>query len=385
MAKLEIVNASRTFAGNLNAAVDSLTLSIADGELIVLVGPSGCGKSTTLRMIAGLEPTDGGKIFIGSQDVTNFAPRDRDIAMIFQSYALYPHLTVEKNIAFSLKMSKVPKDKRKVLVEEVAKMLELTDYLDRKPAKLSGGQRQRVAMGRAIIRNPSVFLMDEPLSNLDAKLRNEVRAQIVALQKRLGVTTIYVTHDQVEAMTMGDRVVVMKDGVLQQVATPTELYELPVNTFVAGFIGTPPMNLIESNLEYCKDADGGSLNIPFLGRSWSIDHQVCKQLSSSKIVIGVRPEEIRLIKSGGSKAVVQFIENLGYDSLLHCRLIPSESHNDRPISSNDQNVIVRCPSDPTIARGSSVNLEVLRGIKAHLFDRNSGNRVGNMEATQFEK
>ena len=385
MAKLEIVNASRTFAGNLNAAVDSLTLSIADGELIVLVGPSGCGKSTTLRMIAGLEPTDGGKIFIGSRDVTNFAPRDRDIAMIFQSYALYPHLTVEKNIAFSLKMSKVPKDKRKALVEEVAKMLELTDYLDRKPAKLSGGQRQRVAMGRAIIRNPSVFLMDEPLSNLDAKLRNEVRAQIVALQKRLGVTTIYVTHDQVEAMTMGDRVVVMKDGVLQQVATPTELYKLPVNTFVAGFIGTPPMNLIESNLEYCKNADSGSLNLMFLGRSWSIDHQVYEQLSSSKIVMGIRPEEIKLIKSGGSKAVVQFIENLGYDSLLHCRMISNESHNDRPISSNDQNVIVRCPSDPTIARGSSINLEVLRGIKVHLFDGNSGNRVGDMEATQSEK
>lgn len=385
MAKLEIVNASRTFAGNLNAAVDRLTLSIADGELIVLVGPSGCGKSTTLRMIAGLEPTDGGKIFIGSQDVTNFAPRDRDVAMIFQSYALYPHLTVEKNIAFSLKMSKVPKDKRKALVEEVAKMLELTDYLDRKPAKLSGGQRQRVAMGRAIIRNPSVFLMDEPLSNLDAKLRNEVRAQIVALQRRLGVTTIYVTHDQVEAMTMGDRVVVMKDGVLQQVATPTELYELPVNTFVAGFIGTPPMNLIESNLEYCKDSDGGSLNLLFLGRNWSIDHQVCKQLSSSKIVMGIRPEEIKLIKSGGSKAVVQFIENLGYDSLLHCQMIPNESHNDRPISSNDQNVIVRRPSDPTIARGSSINLEVLRGIKVHLFDGNSGNRVGNIEATESEK
>ena len=211
----------------------------------MLVGPSGCGKSTTLRMLAGLEPIDDGAVLIGERDVTMVPPKDRDIAMVFQSYALYPHMTVAENIGFHLKITKVPKAEREQRVREAARILDLDDYLDRKPAKLSGGQRQRVAMGRAIVRQPQVFLMDEPLSNLDAKLRVQTRTQIAALQRRLGVTTVYVTHDQVEAMTMGDRVAVLLDGVLQQCATPRELFTRPVNVFVAGFIGSPAMNLLD--------------------------------------------------------------------------------------------------------------------------------------------
>ncbi|MEY4390908.1 MAG: sn-glycerol-3-phosphate transporter ATP-binding protein UgpC, partial [Actinomycetota bacterium] len=245
MASVSFKGATRLYPGGKVPAVDQMNLEIADGEFLVLVGPSGCGKSTTLRMLAGLEEVNEGDIFIGDRNVTDVPPKDRDIAMVFQNYALYPHMTVAENMGFALKIAGVPKEERAQRVLEAARLLDLEPYLARKPKALSGGQRQRVAMGRAIVRKPQVFLMDEPLSNLDAKLRVQTRTQIASLQRRLGVTTVYVTHDQVEAMTMGDRVAVLKDGVLQQVDTPRNLYEKPKNVFVAGFIGSPAMNLLQ--------------------------------------------------------------------------------------------------------------------------------------------
>ena len=243
MAKVTFEKVNITYPNAAAPTVKDLDLEIADGEFLVLVGPSGCGKSTTLRSLAGLEPTSSGRILIDDKDVTGLEPGDRDIAMVFQNYALYPHLTVAENMGFALKLAKMPKNEIKKKIEEAADILGLSEYLDRKPKDLSGGQRQRVAMGRAIVRNPKVFLMDEPLSNLDAKLRVQTRSELASLQQRLGTTTVYVTHDQVEAMTMGDRVAVLKDGVLQQVASPRELYDAPVNEFVAGFIGSPAMNI----------------------------------------------------------------------------------------------------------------------------------------------
>ena len=242
MATVTFEKASRIYPGSTTPAVKNLTLEVKDGEFLVLVGPSGCGKSTVLRMLAGLEEVDSGRILIGGKDVTDVAPKDRDVAMVFQSYALYPHMSVAENMGFALKIAGIAKEERERRVLEAAKLLDLEEFLDRKPKALSGGQRQRVAMGRAIVREPQVFLMDEPLSNLDAKLRVATRTQIAALQRRLGITTVYVTHDQVEAMTMGDRVAVLKDGVLQQVDTPQNLYDNPANAFVADFIGVAPLN-----------------------------------------------------------------------------------------------------------------------------------------------
>ena len=242
MATVTFEKASRIYPGSTTPAVNNLTLEVKDGEFLVLVGPSGCGKSTVLRMLAGLEEVDSGRILIGGIDVADVAPKDRDVAMVFQSYALYPHMSVAENMGFALKIAGIAKEERERRVLEAAKLLDLEEFLDRKPKALSGGQRQRVAMGRAIVREPQVFLMDEPLSNLDAKLRVATRTQIAALQRRLGITTVYVTHDQVEAMTMGDRVAVLKDGVLQQVDTPQNLYDNPANAFVADFIGVAPLN-----------------------------------------------------------------------------------------------------------------------------------------------
>src|SRR5580704_7377383 len=248
MASVTFDKATRVYPGSTRPAVDAIDIKVEDGEFLVLVGPSGCGKSTTLRMLAGLEEINSGNVFIGDRNVTDVPPKDRDIAMVFQNYALYPHMTVAENMGFALKIAGVNKDERATRVLEAAKLLDLEPYLGRKPKALSGGQRQRVAMGRAIVRSPQVFLMDEPLSNLDAKLRVQTRTQIAALQRRLGTTTVYVTHDQVEAMTMGDRVAVLNGGVLQQVGTPRELYERPTNVFVAEFIGSPAMILVEVQL-----------------------------------------------------------------------------------------------------------------------------------------
>src|SRR3954449_7629511 len=248
MATVTFDNATRQYPGNPVPSVDKLNIDIEDGEFLVLVGPSGCGKSTSLRMLAGLEEVNGGRILIGDRDVTHLSPKDRDVAMVFQNYALYPHMTVADNMGFALKIAGVSKDEIGKRVKEAAKILDLEPYLERKPKALSGGQRQRVAMGRAIVRSPAAFLMDEPLSNLDAKLRVQMRAEIASVQQDLGTTTIYVTHDQVEAMTMGDRVAVMRKGELQQVASPQELYDHPVNLFVGGFIGSPAMNLVQARI-----------------------------------------------------------------------------------------------------------------------------------------
>src|SRR6187401_1379917 len=257
MAEVHFRQATRVYPGNDEPAVDALDLDIADGEFMVLVGPSGSGKTTALRMLAGLEEVDAGAIYIGERDVTFLPPKDRDVAMVFQNYALYPYLTVAANIGFPLRIAKVKKRDREARVKEVAKLLGLTEYLDRKPAQLSGGQRQRVAMGRAIVRNPKAFLMDEPLSNLDTKLRVQMRTEVARIQSRLGTTTVYVTHDQTEAMTLGDRVAVMRKGELQQVGSPQELYDHPVNLFVAGFIGSPSMNFLP------VEVNGGTAKLPF--------------------------------------------------------------------------------------------------------------------------
>ena len=309
MASVTYEHAERMYPGGDKPAVDDLNLEIEDGEFLVLVGPSGCGKSTSLRMLAGLEEVTSGKIMIGDRDVTHLPPKERDIAMVFQNYALYPHMSVAETMAFSLKMAKVPKDERMERVKEAAKLLDLTEYLERKPKALSGGQRQRVAMGRAIVRQPQVFCMDEPLSNLDAKLRVSTRTQIAALQQRLGVTTVYVTHDQVEAMTMGDRVAVLKDGILQQVDTPLNLYDKPANLFVAGFIGSPAMNLLKAH-----NVDGhaklGDIEVP-------IDRDAAGQ-AHGDITIGVRPESWRIVGEGeGIPVKVSVVEELGADGFVY--------------------------------------------------------------------
>jgi multiple sugar transport system ATP-binding protein len=309
MATVTFENASRVYPGGERPAVDSLNLEIGDGEFLVLVGPSGCGKSTCLRMLAGLEPVDRGKIRIGERDVSDVAPSDRDIAMVFQTYALYPHMTVAENMGFALKIAGRPKEEIRKRVEDAAEILDLTAYLDRKPKALSGGQRQRVAMGRAIVRSPQVFCMDEPLSNLDAKLRVATRAQIASLQRRLAVTTVYVTHDQVEAMTMGDRVAVLKDGILQQVDKPRAMYDSPANMFVAGFIGSPAMNLLSIPVGSDGKAHLGDFELP-LPRGI--------KLSGNTVTVGMRPENLTLVEKGkGIPVIVELVEELGSDAFLH--------------------------------------------------------------------
>jgi multiple sugar transport system ATP-binding protein len=316
MATVIFDHASRHYAGTAKPAVDDLSLEIADGEFLVLVGPSGCGKSTSLRMLAGLEQVSHGRILIGENDVTDTEPKERDIAMVFQNYALYPHMSVAENMGFALKMAKVAKSEIEARVRAAATLLDLEQYLDRKPKSLSGGQRQRVAMGRAIVRQPQVFLMDEPLSNLDAKLRVQTRTQIAALQRRLGTTTVYVTHDQVEAMTMGDRVAVLNDGRLQQCATPRDLYRDPVNLFVAGFMGSPAMNLLTLPVQAGGVVLGG--------------HQVALPRSvadggGSTVVIGIRPEHFDLSSSGQGIAMeVDVVEELGSDAYVYGRMLAGD-------------------------------------------------------------
>ena len=301
-------------------AVQQFNLDIADKEFIVLVGPSGCGKSTTLRMIAGLDTITEGELYIDGKLMNDVPPKDRDIAMVFQNYALYPHMSVYDNMAFALKLRKVPKDEIDRKVREAAEILDITDYLGRKPKALSGGQRQRVAIGRAIVREPQVFLMDEPLSNLDAKLRNQMRSEILKLRQRIDTTFVYVTHDQTEAMTLGDRIVIMRDGFIQQIGTPHEVYNHPRNLFSAGFIGTPQMNFFKTRLEIDQD---GVYYVPLYGVRFELNEEQQKQLKDKEtpaqnITLGIRPEHVSLCKEGGVEAVVDVSEMMGSSVHLHC-------------------------------------------------------------------
>jgi multiple sugar transport system ATP-binding protein len=360
MATVTFDKATRLFPGAERPAVDALDIEIGDGEFLVLVGPSGCGKSTSLRMLAGLEDVNGGSIRIGDRDVTNLAPKDRDIAMVFQNYALYPHMTVGENMGFALKIAGEPKEKIRERVAEAAKILDLEQYVDRKPKALSGGQRQRVAMGRAIVRSPQVFLMDEPLSNLDAKLRVQTRSQIAALQRRLGVTTVYVTHDQVEAMTMGDRVCVLKDGILQQVDTPRNMYDNPVNVFVAGFIGSPAMNLLK------VDATGGTLHIG--GAEVPIPRETAEVADKAgrKITVGVRPEDMDIVADGqGLKTVVNLVEELGADAYVY---------GTADVDGKPYDIIARVDGRKPPEKGQSVNFAPKQG-HIHLFSTETGERL----------
>jgi len=369
MAGVRYVGASRVYAKGTRPAVDALDLDIKDGEFMVLVGPSGSGKTTALRMLAGLEPLDGGRIEIGGRDISDVQPKDRDIAMVFQNYALYPSKTVAENMGFALKMRHVPKVERDKRVREAARILDLDDaLLERKPKALSGGQRQRVAMGRAIVREPSVFLMDEPLSNLDAKLRVQTRSQIAELQRRLGITTVYVTHDQVEAMTMGHRVAVLSNGKLLQCASPRELYDNPVNQFVAGFIGSPAMNLLTAPLT----DDGVRLAGTVIPLTAAVRTAAARD-KLTELVVGIRPEHLHLVaaagvsvagsSAGGSSAggggasqrelagEILLVEELGADALMHVRLTGEDG-------SDDGTVVARTEGRRSPALGQRVLFRV---------------------------
>jgi multiple sugar transport system ATP-binding protein len=338
MASVTFEQATRRYPGTARPAVDHLDLNVSDGEFVVLVGPSGCGKTTSLRMIAGLETVDSGRIRIGARDVTEDDPKARDVAMVFQNYALYPHMTVAQNMGFALKVAGVTKSEIRDRISDAARLLDLERYLDRKPKDLSGGQRQRVAMGRAIVRRPQVFLMDEPLSNLDAKLRVQTRNQIAGLQRRLGTTTVYVTHDQVEAMTMGDRVAVLRDGVLQQCAAPRELYRSPVNMFVAEFIGSPAMNLF---------------TLPVVDHAVSLGDwpiQLPREITDAagEIVVGVRPEHLE-IGDRGIEMQIDVVEELGADAYLYGRV-------SRSTSTLGETIVARADAHDPPLRGSRVRL-----------------------------
>jgi multiple sugar transport system ATP-binding protein len=359
MAEVQYVGASRIYPGNPVPAVNELDLDVADGEFMVLVGPSGSGKSTALRMLAGLEDVDRGEIRISGKDVSNKPPKDRDIAMVFQNYALYPHMTVGENMGFALKLKGVNKTERDAQVLQAAKLLDLERFLDRKPKALSGGQRQRVAMGRAIVRSPAVFLMDEPLSNLDAKLRVETRANIAALQARLGTTTIYVTHDQVEAMTMGHRVAVLKDGLLQQADTPRNLYDRPGNAFVAGFIGSPAMNLKTAPV-VDGEAKLGGLSVPLRSAAAS---------GLSSVTLGIRPEAFQVATDGqeGLQLRVDIAEELGADAYIY---------GTSALESGDEQFVVRVDGKHVPRMGDTITLTVPPGNE-HAFHPETGERLGD--------
>ncbi|RHA40968.1 ABC transporter ATP-binding protein [Cellulomonas rhizosphaerae] len=372
MATVTFDNATRVYPGTERPAVDALNLHVEDGEFLVLVGPSGCGKSTSLRMLAGLEDVNAGRILIGDRDVTDVQPKDRDIAMVFQNYALYPHMSVADNMGFALKIAGTPKADIRQRVEEAAKILDLTQYLDRKPKALSGGQRQRVAMGRAIVREPQVFLMDEPLSNLDAKLRVQTRTQIASLQRRLGVTTVYVTHDQTEALTMGDRIAVLKDGLLQQVGTPREMYDTPQNVFVAGFIGSPAMN-IGTFPVLDGHASLGRARVP-------VAREVIGEFTEedrNHITIGFRPEALDVVPAGTPNAIpviVNIVEELGSDAFVYGQLT-NEFGAAATVHSGagDSQVIVRVDPRQVPAKGETIGV-VIRNGEQHLFHAGSGER-----------
>jgi multiple sugar transport system ATP-binding protein len=354
MATVTFDKASRIYPGSVKPAVDQLDLEVGDGEFLVLVGPSGCGKSTSLRMLAGLEDVNAGRILIGARNVTQMPPKDRDIAMVFQSYALYPHMTVAENMGFALKIAGTSKDEIKSRVMDAAKILDLVDFLDRKPKALSGGQRQRVAMGRAIVRKPQVFLMDEPLSNLDAKLRVSTRTQIASLQRRLGVTTVYVTHDQTEALTMGDRVCVLKDGLLQQVGTPRKLYDHPENVFVAGFIGSPAMNLLEMTV-----TDGG---VQVGDLVTPVDRSVLSG-AGGKVTVGIRPEDLEIAEHGLA-VEIDVVEELGADAYIYGHTLGGEQHD----------IIARTDGRRPPEKGATVHFAP-KPDHVHLFDTSTGLRL----------
>ncbi len=370
MASVTLKNVYKVYSGNVTAVSD-FNLEIADKEFVILVGPSGCGKSTTLRMIAGLEEITKGELYIGDTLSNDIAPKDRDIAMVFQNYALYPHMTVFDNMAFGLKLRKVPKDEIKRRVEEAAKILDISHLLDRKPKALSGGQRQRVALGRAIVRNPKVFLLDEPLSNLDAKLRAQMRTEISKLHQRLGTTFIYVTHDQTEAMTMGDRIVVMKDGFVQQVDTPQNLYDLPVNEFVAGFMGSPQMNFLDGTIE----KDGEDYRFKFGQYAVKIPasknkDDVLKDYVGKSVVFGIRPENVHdepefLAKAteGLVEADVEVTELMGAETYLY-------------LSCEGNSVTARVDPTSTAKTGDRIKI-ALEMDKIHLFDKETEKTILN--------
>ena len=374
MATVTFDKATRIYPGSDKPAVDQLDLEIQDGEFLVLVGPSGCGKSTSLRMLAGLEDVNSGRIFIGDKDVTDVQPKNRDIAMVFQNYALYPHMTVRENMGFALKIAGTPKDEINKRVEEAARILDLEPYLDRKPKALSGGQRQRVAMGRAIVRKPQVFLMDEPLSNLDAKLRVQTRTQIASLQRELGVTTVYVTHDQTEALTMGDRIAVLAGGLLQQVGTPQEMYERPANEFVAGFIGSPAMNLgkfkVEGNV-----AKLGTAEVPL--SQATLDAMVPED--EGKITIGFRPEGLEVVSAETENTIpieVEFVEELGSDAYIYGHLAGADSGHGLGSGSEGkgEQLIVRVPPRTAPKPGGVIHTLIKEG-QQHNFSASTGERL----------
>ncbi|WP_019126501.1 ABC transporter ATP-binding protein [Actinomyces sp. ph3] len=374
MATVTFDKATRIYPGSDKPAVDQLDLEIQDGEFLVLVGPSGCGKSTSLRMLAGLEDVNSGRIFIGDKDVTDVQPKNRDIAMVFQNYALYPHMTVRENMGFALKIAGTPKAEIAQRVEEAARILDLEPYLDRKPKALSGGQRQRVAMGRAIVRKPQVFLMDEPLSNLDAKLRVQTRTQIASLQRELGVTTVYVTHDQTEALTMGDRIAVLNNGLLQQVGTPQEMYEHPANEFVAGFIGSPAMNLgkfkVEGNV-----AKLGTAEVPL--SQATLDAMVPED--EGMITIGFRPEGLEVVSEDTENTIpieVEFVEELGSDAYIYGHLAGADSGHGLG-SGNEgkgEQLIVRVPPRTAPKPGGVIHTRIKAG-QQHNFSASTGDRL----------
>ncbi|WP_037573817.1 ABC transporter ATP-binding protein [Phaeacidiphilus oryzae] len=369
MATVTYDKATRIYPGGDKPAVDALDLEIADGEFLVLVGPSGCGKSTSLRMLAGLEDVNNGAIRIGERDVTHLPPKDRDIAMVFQNYALYPHMTVADNMGFALKIAGVNKAEIRSKVEEAAKILDLTEFLDRKPKALSGGQRQRVAMGRAIVREPQVFLMDEPLSNLDAKLRVSTRTQIAGLQRRLGITTVYVTHDQVEAMTMGDRVAVLKDGLLQQVDTPRNMYDRPANLFVAGFIGSPAMNLVEVPI-----TDGG---VKFGESVVQVSRDAVGEAANAgdkTVTVGVRPEHLDIVggtegggEDKGLAVTVNVVEELGADGYVY---------GSAKVGTETIDLVVRVGGRDIPMKGDQLRV-VPRAGETHVFSTSTGKRLSD--------
>ncbi|GAA1353927.1 sn-glycerol-3-phosphate ABC transporter ATP-binding protein UgpC [Falsarthrobacter nasiphocae] len=360
MASVTFDRASRRYPGAERNSVNELSLEIAHGEFLVLVGPSGCGKSTSLRMLAGLEEVSEGRILIGDDDVTHASPKERDVAMVFQNYALYPHMTVAENMGFALKIAGVGKEERAQRVQEAAKLLDLEEFLDRKPKALSGGQRQRVAMGRAIVRSPRVFLMDEPLSNLDAKLRVQTRTQIAALTRRLDVTTVYVTHDQVEAMTMGDRVAVLNKGELQQVDTPRNLYDRPRNAFVAGFIGSPAMNLLE------LPAENG--NVTFGHTVYRVPASLTDVATGNTVTLGVRPEDLELVGEGeGLPVHVDVVEELGADAYVY---------GSSEVQGEKRSVVVRVDGRKPPRPESVIHVRPSEG-HVHLFDAKTGERLGD--------